>query len=75
MPSSKKDNVPLSKKIFFSGISGAIATTCIYPLDITKTKLQDQKGVGAARQYKGPLDCAMKILRKSGIRGTCNDID
>lgn len=26
--------VPLAKKIVFSGLSGAIATTCIYPIDI-----------------------------------------
>jgi hypothetical protein len=26
--------VPLLKKIIFSGLSGAIATTCIYPIDI-----------------------------------------
>lgn len=59
--------VPLYKKIIFSGISGAIATTCIYPIDITKTKLQDQKA--GVKLYNGPLDCAKQIIQKEGFRG------
>eukprot|EP01006_Ploeotia_vitrea_P039219 TRINITY_DN66325_c6_g2_i2.p1 TRINITY_DN66325_c6_g2~~TRINITY_DN66325_c6_g2_i2.p1 ORF type:complete len:317 (-),score=136.88 TRINITY_DN66325_c6_g2_i2:67-1017(-) len=59
----------LPKSLVFSGLSGAIATTCIYPIDLVKTKLQDQKTVGAARQFRGPLDCAMKIIKADGPLG------
>jgi len=45
------NSVLLSHKIIYSGISGAIATTCIYPIDITKTKLMNSK----AKQYTGQI--------------------
>jgi solute carrier family 25 (mitochondrial aspartate/glutamate transporter), member 12/13 len=61
--------VPFYRQIIYSGLSGAIATTCIYTIDLTKTKLQDDKAVGAARRYKGPWDCFKKIYRADGIRG------
>jgi solute carrier family 25 (mitochondrial aspartate/glutamate transporter), member 12/13 len=66
---SSSSEVSLPRKIIYSGLSGAIATTCIYPIDITKTKLMNQKGVGAAREFEGPVDCFKKILQREGFRG------
>lgn len=63
------DDVPLTKKVIFSGISGAIATTCIYPIDICKTKLMNQKGVGVEREFKGPLDTFIKLWTREGVKG------
>lgn len=63
------DDVPLAKKVVFSGFSGAIATTCIYPIDLCKTKLMNQKGVGAEREFKGPLQTFGKLWRAGGVRG------
>jgi len=73
-PSSSTESfaeISLLRKVAYSGISGAIATTCIYPIDITKTKLMDQKTVGKAvsETYSGPFDVVRKILRKEGIPG------
>jgi solute carrier family 25 aspartate/glutamate transporter 12/13 len=64
---SGTNETSILKKIVYSAVSGAIATTCIYPIDLTKTILQDQKEVGAARAYTGPIDCARKLLRQGGI--------
>lgn len=64
-----RQDVSLPRKIVFSGLSGAIATTCIYPLDLTKTKLMNQKGIGAAREFKGPLHTFQTIWAREGIRG------
>lgn len=63
--------IPVWKNILFSGFSGAVATTCIYPIDLTKTKLQDQVTMrgGGGPKYTGPIDCAFKIFREGGIRG------
>lgn len=58
------DAIPMSHKIVFSGLSGAIATTCIYPLDIVKTKLMNQ-----ATHRSSPLEMARCILRSEGLRG------
>jgi len=62
------EDVPLGKKVVFSGLSGAIATTCIYPIDICKTKLQNQKS-SATPEFKGPLDCARKLWMREGLKG------
>lgn len=53
--------------IFFSFIAGAaagsISQTCIYPLEVLKTRLALRK----TGQYKGILDAAMKIYRHEGL--------
>lgn len=59
------DSIPMSHKIVFSGLSGAIATTCIYPLDIVKTKLMNQSTV----KRSSPIEMARMIVRSEGLRG------
>ena len=44
VPPSGPQEVPLAKKIVFSGLSGAIATTCIYPIDICQSTRAHAKG-------------------------------
>lgn len=34
-----------------------------------KTKLMNQKGIGAEREFKTPLDTFMKLFRREGIKG------
>jgi hypothetical protein len=41
----------------------AFGTTCIFPIDTIKTRLQSSSGV-----YRGPIDCAQKIYASGGIR-------
>jgi solute carrier family 25 aspartate/glutamate transporter 12/13 len=65
--STAVQDVPLHKKVVFSGISGSIATTCIYPIDLVKTKLQDQKG--GVRLYESPVHCFKTIFKNNGLRG------
>ena len=57
--------VPLWKKVVFSGLSGAIATTCIYPLAITKTKLHME--TGSVRS--GPWQMVRRIAAEGGAVG------
>lgn len=38
-----------------------MGTSCIYPIDMVKTRLQASKG-----QYAGPIDCFRKILTNEG---------
>ena len=59
------EHIPLYKKVIFSGLSGAIATTCIYPLAITKTKLQNESGLARS----SPLQMVATIWRDGGARG------
>ena len=53
------------KKIIFSGISGAIATTCIYPLACTKTRLQAEEG----KMRTSPLAMMRLIVKEGGWAG------
>ena len=59
------EHIPLYKKVVFSGLSGAIATTCIYPLAITKTKLQNESGT----VHSTPLQMMRSIWRDGGAKG------
>ncbi|KAA8492189.1 Mitochondrial substrate carrier family protein X [Porphyridium purpureum] len=52
--------LPLWRKLIYSGVSGAIATTCIYPLDFVKTQLQDQRGDTSAGGRAAPPPAGVK---------------
>ena len=52
------------KKVIFSGLSGAIATTCIYPLACTKTRLQAEQGI----QRTSPLSMMRLIWQEGGVK-------
>ena len=58
-------SIPLWKKVLFSGLSGAIATTCIYPIVITKTKLHME--TGSARS--SPWQMVRRIAAEGGPIG------
>jgi len=56
------------KNLIMGGTAGIIGACCTYPLDMVKTRMQNQKS-GAQRMYKNSLDCFLKILRMEGVRG------
>ncbi|XP_039269308.2 mitochondrial adenyl nucleotide antiporter SLC25A24-B-like [Styela clava] len=50
---------------FIAGsLAGAISQTCIYPMEVIKTRLALRK----TGQYRGIVDCAMKIYANEGPR-------
>lgn len=50
-------------------IAGAFGATIVYPIDLVKTRMQNQrKGVGQLL-YKNSIDCAKKVIRNEGVRG------
>ncbi|CAD5222207.1 unnamed protein product [Bursaphelenchus xylophilus] len=56
-------------KILNGGFAGIVGVTCVFPLDLVKTRLQNQRSVpGQPLQYKGLVDCAQKTWRSGGIR-------
>lgn len=66
MSSSEKPKVlPLHIKLAVGAAAGGFGTSCIYPIDMVKTRLQSSSGI-----YTGPFDCFKKIYSlEGGMRG------
>ncbi|XP_038576421.1 calcium-binding mitochondrial carrier protein Aralar1-like [Micropterus salmoides] len=53
-------------------IAGATGATAVYPIDLVKTRMQNQRSTGSfvgELMYKNSFDCAKKVLRYEGIFG------
>ncbi|CAO1621451.1 unnamed protein product [Parajaminaea phylloscopi] len=53
------------------GIAGASGATLVYPIDLVKTRMQNQRSsvVGEPQLYKNSLDCVKKVFRNEGFKG------
>lgn len=53
------------------GIAGSVGATIVYPIDLVKTRMQNQRSsvVGEPLMYKNSLDCVKKVFRNEGLRG------
>lgn len=51
-------------------IAGAFGAFMVYPIDLVKTRMQNQRSqrVGE-RLYANSIDCAKKVIRNEGVRG------
>ncbi|KAL9125316.1 MAG: hypothetical protein Q9217_005462 [Psora testacea] len=51
-------------------IAGAFGAFMVYPIDLVKTRMQNQRS-GRVGQvlYKNSIDCAKKVIKNEGIRG------
>ncbi|XP_062404353.1 mitochondrial glutamate carrier 1 [Sardina pilchardus] len=58
--------VSLPAKLINGGVAGLVGVTCVFPIDLAKTRLQNQQG---ARLYSGMLDCLVKTVRTEGYFG------
>lgn len=51
-------------------VAGAIGATAVYPIDLVKTRMQNQRAVKAEdRLYKNSIDCFKKVIANEGARG------
>ncbi|KAG9314129.1 mitochondrial carrier domain-containing protein [Chiua virens] len=52
------------------GFAGALGATIVYPIDLVKTRMQNQRSTVVGQMlYKNSLDCARRILRSEGFLG------
>ncbi|KAL7061654.1 hypothetical protein AAHC03_0727 [Spirometra sp. Aus1] len=55
------------------GIAGATGGTAVYPIDLVKTRMQNQRTAafkpGETAVYRNSLDCFQKVLSLEGFRG------
>ena len=48
----------------------AVGATAVYPIDLVKTRLQNQRtGMVGELMYKNSFDCFKKVIRHEGFRG------
>lgn len=60
----------LLPKIINGGIAGIIGVSCVFPLDLVKTRLQNQQvGPNGERMYKSMFDCFRQTYRAEGYFG------
>ncbi|XP_048354941.1 mitochondrial glutamate carrier 1-like isoform X2 [Sphaerodactylus townsendi] len=59
--------ISLPAKLINGGAAGIIGVTCIFPIDLIKTRLQNQRT--GQQIYKSMLDCLIKTLRSEGYFG------
>lgn len=61
----------LLPRIVNASIAGIVGVTCVFPLDLAKTRWQNTPTSvgGAPRQYNSYLDCFLKTFKNEGLRG------
>lgn len=51
-------------------VAGAIGATVVYPIDLVKTRMQNQRSsVVGELMYKNSLDCFRKVVKNEGLGG------
>jgi solute carrier family 25 aspartate/glutamate transporter 12/13 len=51
-------------------VAGAIGATVVYPIDLVKTRMQNQRSVVVGElMYKSSFDCFKKVIRNEGVKG------
>uniref|UniRef100_A0A914V1N1 Uncharacterized protein n=2 Tax=Plectus sambesii TaxID=2011161 RepID=A0A914V1N1_9BILA len=65
--SSSKKEFAYLPKILNGGFAGIVGVTCVFPIDLVKTRLQNQRvGPDGKGMYSGIVDCAKKTWASGG---------
>merc|ERR1712130_321393 len=52
-----------------AAISGSVGCAAVYPIDLVKTRMQNQRSVNGTQMYKNTLDCFLKVIKGEGFFG------
>lgn len=50
-------------------IAGAFGAFMVYPIDLVKTRMQNQRSAVGQKLYQNSFDCFSKVIRNEGFRG------
>ncbi|XP_034027491.1 mitochondrial glutamate carrier 1-like [Thalassophryne amazonica] len=64
---SQQQQISLPAKLINGGIAGIVGVTCVFPIDLAKTRLQNQRS--GQQLYKNMLDCLIKTVKSEGYFG------
>ncbi|EPB80223.1 hypothetical protein ANCCEY_00625 [Ancylostoma ceylanicum] len=54
-------------RILNAGTAGIVGVTCVFPIDLVKTRLQNQRiAPNGELQYRGIMDCAKQTWHSGG---------
>ncbi|XP_050968028.1 solute carrier family 25 member 55a [Labeo rohita] len=59
--------ISLPAKLINGGVAGIVGVTCVFPIDLAKTRLQNQRQ--GQQVYKSMVDCLIKTVRSEGYFG------
>ncbi|XP_069547162.1 solute carrier family 25 member 55a isoform X1 [Brachyistius frenatus] len=62
-----QQQISLPAKLINGGIAGIVGVTCVFPIDLVKTRLQNQRP--GQQVYKNMMDCLVKTVRSEGYFG------
>ncbi|XP_063329575.1 solute carrier family 25 member 55a isoform X2 [Pelmatolapia mariae] len=62
-----QQQISLPAKLINGGIAGIVGVTCVFPIDLAKTRLQNQRR--GQQVYKSMMDCLVKTVRSEGYFG------
>ncbi|XP_072308208.1 solute carrier family 25 member 55a isoform X1 [Eucyclogobius newberryi] len=62
-----QQQISLPAKLINGGIAGIVGVTCVFPIDLAKTRLQNQRA--GQQVYKSMMDCLVKTVRTEGYFG------
>ncbi|CAG8839535.1 17923_t:CDS:2, partial [Racocetra persica] len=64
-----RDQIASWKLLLYGAAAGYGMWIPAYPIDAVKSKIQTDGFTPETRQYKGSIDCFVKVYRKEGVRG------
>ncbi|XP_062262601.1 solute carrier family 25 member 55a isoform X2 [Platichthys flesus] len=62
-----QQHISLPAKLINGGIAGIVGVTCVFPIDLAKTRLQNQRP--GQQVYKSMMDCLVKTVKSEGYFG------
>ncbi|CAL8368058.1 unnamed protein product [Lota lota] len=64
---AQQQQISLPAKLINGGIAGMVGVTCVFPIDLAKTRLQNQRN--GQQVYRNMLDCLIKTVKSEGYFG------
>ncbi|XP_061590920.1 mitochondrial glutamate carrier 1-like [Cololabis saira] len=64
---AQQQQISLPAKLINGGIAGIVGVTCVFPIDLAKTRLQNQRS--GQQLYRNMMDCLIKTVKSEGYFG------